>query len=96
MIQVVGVRFKKAGKAYYFDPCGFELEAGLPVIVETARGLEYGFCADAPMEVEEEVIVQPLRHPHRDRRGREEERGEPREEGPVDEALSGEDRQTRP
>lgn len=61
MINVVGVRFKKAGKVYYFDPCDFEIEAGNPVIVETARGLEYGIAADSGLEVGEDEIVQPLR-----------------------------------
>ncbi len=61
MIQVIGVRFKKAGKAYYFDPNGFEIEPGSPVIVETARGLEYGYAADGVIEVEDDEIVQPLR-----------------------------------
>lgn len=42
MVNVVGVRFKNAGKTYYFDPLGFELRAGDNVIVETSRGIEYG------------------------------------------------------
>ena len=42
MVKVVGVRFKKAGKIYYFDPDEIELETGVNVIVETARGLEFG------------------------------------------------------
>jgi len=61
MIKVVGVRFKKAGKSYYFDPCGFDPEPGTAVIVETARGLEYGVTSDRAIDVEEEEIVQPLR-----------------------------------
>ena len=42
MYKVVGVRFKKAGKIYYFDPRDYELDEGDYVIVETARGIEYG------------------------------------------------------
>lgn len=48
MVKVVGVRFKKAGKIYYFDPDDIELEAGINVIVETARGLELGKWLSAP------------------------------------------------
>ena len=46
MIRVAGIRFKKAGKVYYFAPGGFAVEKGMGVIVETARGLEYGTIAD--------------------------------------------------
>ena len=42
MTKVVGIRFQKAGKIYYFDPCDFELETGMHAIVETARGVEMG------------------------------------------------------
>ena len=42
MIKIVGVRFKNAGKIYYFDPVDFEIEKDMDVVVETARGLEYG------------------------------------------------------
>ena len=42
MIKIVGVRFRKAGKIYYFDPAGMEIETGTHVIVETARGIEFG------------------------------------------------------
>ena len=42
MYKVVGVRFKEAGKIYYFDPTDIELKVGDDVIVETVRGLEYG------------------------------------------------------
>ena len=50
-IKVVGVRFRTAGKIYYFDPGEFELTRGMHVIVETARGMEYGFVVGTPMEV---------------------------------------------
>ncbi|MBC8014792.1 MAG: stage 0 sporulation family protein [Sporomusaceae bacterium] len=61
MQTVVGVRFKKAGKIYYFAPGEFVLEAGSFVIVETARGLEYGEVVIGPREVSEENIVAPLK-----------------------------------
>ena len=61
MITVVGVRFKPAGKIYSFDPGEFELVSGDFVIVETARGLEYGEIAHGPEEVSEKSVVQPLK-----------------------------------
>ena len=61
MVKVVGVRFKHAGKIYYFDPGDIELTAGDPVIVETVRGIEYGQVVVAPKEVEESDVVQPLK-----------------------------------
>ena len=61
MIKVIGVRFRKAGKIYYFDPLDFEIQQGDNVIVETARGIEYGAVVLAPREVEEDTIVQPLK-----------------------------------
>lgn len=61
MIKVVGIRFKKAGKIYYFDPLDFEVEKGMNVVVETARGLEYGNITVGPKEVSEGEIVSPLK-----------------------------------
>lgn len=61
MQTVVGVRFKKAGKIYYFGPGEFVLVAGDFVIVETARGLEYGEVVIGPRDVAEENIVAPLK-----------------------------------
>lgn len=61
MYTVVGVRFKKAGKIYYFDPGELNLEAGMHVIVETARGLEYGEAVVGPKQVGEQDIVAPLK-----------------------------------
>lgn len=61
MINVVGVRFKKAGKIYYFDPAGIEIEKGQNVIVETARGIEYGAVVIGPRDVPDEDIIQPLK-----------------------------------
>ena len=61
MAIVIGVRFKKPGKVYYFDPCGLDVKADDPVVVETVRGVEMGECARAPYEVPDEEIVPPLR-----------------------------------
>lgn len=61
MIKVVGVRFKKAGKIYYFDPDNLEIKKGESVIVETARGLEFGEVVIGPKDVEENQIIQPLK-----------------------------------
>lgn len=61
MVKVVGVRFKKAGKIYYFDPDELVIELGSHVIVETARGIEYGLVVIANREVKEEEIVAPLK-----------------------------------
>ncbi|OPX85155.1 MAG: hypothetical protein A4E53_03621 [Pelotomaculum sp. PtaB.Bin104] len=60
-ILVVGVRFKKAGKIYYFDPDEHQLALDDGVIVETARGIEYGQVVSGPHEVEEEEMVAPLK-----------------------------------
>jgi cell fate regulator YaaT (PSP1 superfamily) len=59
--QVIGVRFKKAGKIYYFDPDGNSLEPGDAVIVETARGIEYGDVVVPQKSVTEQEIVLPLK-----------------------------------
>lgn len=61
MITVVGVRFKKAGKIYYFDPLEVPVNQGDHVIVETARGIEYGECVIGRREIAEEQIVSPLK-----------------------------------
>lgn len=61
MVKVIGVRFRKAGKVYYFDPLDFDIRQGSHVIVETARGVEYGFVVLAPKEVEDDTVVQPLK-----------------------------------
>jgi len=61
MVKVIGVRFRKAGKTYYFDPQDFLIKAGDHVIVETARGIEYGSVVIGVRGVEEEKIVQPLK-----------------------------------
>ena len=61
MIKVIGVRFRKTGKIYYFDPVGLDIEAGQHVIVETARGVEYGHVVLGIREVEDKKVVQPLK-----------------------------------
>ncbi len=60
-VTVVGVRFKPAGKIYYFNPEGFSLEAGDKVIVETARGLEYGEVASPAEDVCIKKVIKPLK-----------------------------------
>lgn len=61
MIEVVGVRFKKAGKIYYFDPNNLDINAGNYVIVETARGIEFGECVIGIKEIPESDIIAPLK-----------------------------------
>lgn len=61
MIKVVGVRFRQAGKIYYFDPADYDLEMSMHVIVETARGVELGTVLIPPKEVEDDKVVQPLK-----------------------------------
>ena len=60
-ITVVGVQFKKGGKVYYFDPGKLDIAAGDEVIIDTARGAEYGFCAEGNHTVPTAKVVQPLR-----------------------------------
>lgn len=61
MITVIGVRFRAAGKIYYFDPSGKEIKPGDRVIVETARGVEYGHVVLGNREVDESKVVLPLK-----------------------------------
>ena len=61
MVKIVGVRFKPAGKIYYFDPGDLKIETGNDVIVETARGLEYGMVVIRPKLVKEEDLIIPLK-----------------------------------
>ena len=51
MVNVIGVRFKPAGKTYYFDPLDFDIKQGDSVIVETSRGIEYGEVLSKRMSV---------------------------------------------
>ncbi|NLU51988.1 MAG: stage 0 sporulation family protein [Clostridiaceae bacterium] len=62
MVNVVGVRFRTAGKIYYFDPCGLNFDKGDKVIVETARGVECGTVVIPNHEVPDEEVVAPLKN----------------------------------
>lgn len=61
MSQIVGVRFKQVGKIYYFSPADIELSVGDGVIVETARGVEFGKVVIGPREELEDKIIKPLK-----------------------------------
>lgn len=60
-MKVIGVRFRTAGKIYYFSPREFTIKRGDHVIVETARGIEFGTVVMPPTEVEDKKVVQPLK-----------------------------------
>ena len=61
MVKVIGVRFRTAGKIYFFSPGKLQLKRGDQVIVETARGVEFGSVVDGPKEVAESEVTQPLK-----------------------------------
>ena len=61
MIKVIGVRFRTAGKIYFFSPGQFDIKQGDNVIVETARGVEFGRVVSGVKEVAEEEVIQPLK-----------------------------------
>ena len=61
MVKIVGVRFRNAGKVYYFDPKNYKMRPGDHVIVETARGIEYGTVTGKVQDMPEEKVVQPLK-----------------------------------
>jgi cell fate regulator YaaT (PSP1 superfamily) len=61
MVTVIGVRFKKAGKIYYFSPNDIDIQKGNMVIVETVRGIEFGECVIGRKEIKEDNIVSPLK-----------------------------------
>lgn len=61
MIKVIGVRFRRAGKIYYFSPGKLDIHINDHVIVETARGVEYGLVVIGPRDVEDDKVVQPLK-----------------------------------
>lgn len=61
MTRVIGVRFRQAGKVYFFAPGKLHIKKGDKVIVETARGVEFGSVVSGPREVEDEEIMQPLK-----------------------------------
>ena len=85
MVKIIGVRFRTAGKVYYFSPGKTEPKAGDKVIVETARGVEFGTVVLGPKEVEEDKITPPLKSVIRER---------PEGEGSLQD-LPGEDPQAR-
>ncbi|KGM96503.1 stage 0 sporulation protein [Clostridium novyi A str. 4552] len=62
MITVVGIRFKKSGKIYYFSPNGMDIKTGDCVIVETVRGVEFGHCVIGPKQITEDAVVTPLKN----------------------------------
>ena len=61
MTEIIGIRFKKVGKIYYFDPNGVQAEKGMHAIVETARGIECGEIVIPNKQVEDDKIVKPLK-----------------------------------
>lgn len=61
MTKIVGVRFRNAGKIYYFDPLDMEMETGTHVIVETARGIEFGVVMIPPKEMDDDDVTKPLK-----------------------------------
>ena len=61
MTTVIGVRFRTAGKVYFFLPGDYDVSAGDHVIVETVRGVEYGYVVMGPKEVEDERLIQPVK-----------------------------------
>ena len=61
MITVIGVRFRSGGKVYYFGPGELNIKSGDNVIVETARGVEYGYVVLGNREIEDTKVIQPLK-----------------------------------
>ena len=61
MTKIVGIRFRNVGKIYYFDPKNYKMKIGDHVIVETARGVEFGRVVLGPKEVSEDEVVHPLK-----------------------------------
>ena len=61
MVKVIGVRFRTAGKIYFFSPGKLDICQGDHVIVETTRGVEYGRVVSGPKDVKDEEVIQPLK-----------------------------------
>ncbi len=61
MVKIIGVRFRNVGKIYYFNPKNFQVKLQDHVIVETARGVEYGVVVLGPQNVDEKDVIQPLK-----------------------------------
>ncbi len=70
MVNVIGVRFKPAGKTYYFDPLDFDIKQGDSVIVETSRGIEYGEVVMSKKAIDNDQFKKPFKgcYPYRNRR----------------------------
>ena len=62
MVKVIGVRFRRAGKIYYFAPGKHKVNRGDAVIVETVRGVEYGHVVLGPKEIPDDEVIQPLKY----------------------------------
>ena len=86
-MEIIGVRFRKVGKIYYFDPEGREIPVDTPVIVETVRGVEYGMTAISNRDVEVEIPVKKIIRVATDADTLQEESNRMREEGAVDTCL---------
>jgi cell fate regulator YaaT (PSP1 superfamily) len=61
MADIVGIRFRRAGRVYYFDPAGIEMDVGDCVVVKTARGMELGWVVIAPRQVMANEVTEPLK-----------------------------------
>ena len=61
MTTVIGVRFRTAGKVYFFAPGKYDIHKGDHVVVETARGIEYGTVAGDPQDIEDDKVIKPLK-----------------------------------
>ena len=61
MVEVIGVRFRDTGKIYFFNPLNIQVEAGDFVIVETARGMEYGTVVYGRREIDEKKMAMPIK-----------------------------------
>ena len=61
MTEVVGIKFNKTGKVYFFDPKGNKLNIGDGAVVETARGTEFGYVAVANRQASDDEIIAPLK-----------------------------------
>ena len=84
-MEIVGIRFRKVGKIYYFDPCGEEIPAGTPVVVETVRGVEYGMTVIGNRDVEElEIPVKKIIRVATEADTLQEQANHEREEGAID------------
>ena len=87
-MEIIGVRFRKVGKIYYFDPEGVQMEIGTPVIVETVRGIEYGVCVLSNRNVEDiEIPVKKIIRIATEADTRQEESNHLKEESAIETCL---------